>query len=134
MKTTLALLAAGLLLAGCASDPAGFLPQESAKYSIENTEKFALLDAGAQALVTCTGLQENWADGRLEVVANVRNRQRRPAEVQLRCVFTDAAGQPTGDDTPWQTLGLEPESTQAVRYFAVNRASRKFTISVRSVP
>ena len=40
-----------LLLAGCQSEPAAYFPEESAKYSLENTEKFQLLDRPAQLAV-----------------------------------------------------------------------------------
>ncbi len=121
------------LLAGCASEPAAFLPEESAKYSLENTEKFQLLDRAAQQAVTCTGLQERLGEtGRLEVVANLRNRGREVVVLQVRCVFLDAAGAPTGDETPWQALSLAAGNTEAVRYSASNNLARKFTVMVRA--
>lgn len=123
------------LLAGCQSEPAGFLPEESAKYSLENTEKFALLDRAAQAAVVCTGLQERLNEaGKLEVVANLRNRGRDAIDMQVRCVFKDAAGVAVGDETPWLALNLDGGATEAVHYFAVNPAARKFTIMIRSTP
>jgi len=123
------------LLAGCASEPAAFLPEESTKYSLENTEKFQLLDRAAQQAVTCTGLQERLGEtGRLEVVANLRNRGREVVALQVRCVFLDAAGGPTGDETPWQKLKLAAGDTQALRYAAGNTLARKFTLMVRAAP
>jgi hypothetical protein len=134
-KHLLPLLFLLALLAGCHSEPTSFLPEESAKYSLENTEKFQLLDRTAQVAVACTGLQEHFNDaGRLEVVANLRNRGRAPIAMQVRCVFQDAAGLPTGDETPWLPLNLDAGDTEAVHYFAVNSLERKFTIMVRSRP
>ena len=122
-----------LLLAGCANEPAAFLPEESAKYSLENTEKFQLLDHATQQAIACTGLQERRDEaGRLEVVANLRNRSREAVALQVRCVFKDAAGLSTGDETPWLALNLGAGDTEAVRYFAVNNLARKFTILVRA--
>ncbi|MEO7414083.1 MAG: hypothetical protein ABIZ81_12085, partial [Opitutaceae bacterium] len=86
MKTkflSLTLAAAALaFLAGCAIEPGPFAPQDTTKYTLENTDKFVLLDKAAQNSVTCTGLQERMLpDGRLEVVANVKNRENRRIQV-----------------------------------------------------
>ncbi len=126
-----AVVAAGLL-AGCQTEPGPFLPQDTTKYTIENTEKFILMDRPTQVSVTCTGLQERTtSDGRLEVVANVKNRENRRIQVQVRCVFKDDAGVSTGDESPWQTLILGENATEAVRFAAANNLGHKYTIAVR---
>jgi len=120
-----------MLLAGCAT-PGPYTPQDTTKYSVENTEKFVLLDKAVQHSVTCTGLQERTlSDGRIEVVANVKNREKRRIEVQIQCVFKDASGASTMDETPWQTLILSEYSTEAVRFTATGTASTRYTIRVR---
>jgi hypothetical protein len=82
--------------------------------------------------VTCTGLQEiTLPDGRLEVVANVKNRENRRLEVQVNCVFKDASGFSSGDETPWQTLILSEYATEAVRFTAMNGQARLYTVRVR---
>jgi uncharacterized protein YcfL len=132
-KTSLLLAAtAGLvLLVGCAT-PGPFTPQDTTRYTIENTEKFVLLDKPTQVSVTCTGLQERTlADGRLEVVANVKNREAHRIEVQINAVFKDDQGFTTGDETPFQTLILAENSTEAVRFTAMNTLAKKYTIRVR---
>ena len=134
MKTFLPFLLGLGLLAGCASQPAALLPEEGVKYSLENTEKFQLLDRPAQLAVACTGLQEHLdAAGRLEVVANLKNRGPVAGLVEVRCVFQDAAGRPSGEETPWQELRLGAGDTEAVHYSATTGLARKFTIQVRSV-
>ena len=91
-----------------------------------------LLDQAAQNSVTCTGLQEvPLSDGRLEVVANVKNRENRRIQVQVNCVFKDAQGFPTGDETPWQNLILSEYATEAVRFTAMGPAAKKYTVRVR---
>src|SRR6059036_791410 len=76
--------------AGCATEPGPFAPLDTTKFTLENTDRFVLLDKPAQYSVTCTGLQERWlGDGRLEVVANVKNRESRRIQVQINCVFKD---------------------------------------------
>lgn len=125
--------AAGLaLFAGCVTEPGPFPPLDTTKFTLENTDRFVLLDKPAQRSVTCTGLQERaLADGRLEVVANVKNRENRRIQVQVNCVFKDDQGFATGDETPFQTLILAENSTEAVRFTAMNTAAKKYTIRVR---
>ncbi|MSU22553.1 MAG: hypothetical protein EXS32_01905 [Opitutus sp.] len=128
-----AALATLAFFAGCAAVPTGpFLPQDTTRFTLENTEKFVLLDQPAQFSVTCTGLQERTlADGRLEVVANVKNRESRRIQVQINCVFKDDLGYSTSDETPFQTLILAENSTEAVRFTAMNTAAKKYTVRVR---
>jgi uncharacterized protein YcfL len=120
------------LWAGCATEPGPFAPLDTTKYTLENSDKFVLLDKPAQYSVTCTGLQERpLADGRLEVVANVKNRESRRIQVQINCVFKDDQGFPTGDETPWQTVILSENATEAVRFTAMNANAKKYTVRVR---
>jgi uncharacterized protein YcfL len=124
---------AGLfLLGGCATEPGPFTPQDTTKYTVENTEKFVLLDKPTQTSITCTGLQERTLpDGRLEIVANVKNRESRRLQVQIGCVFKDEQGFTTGDESPFQNLILAENSTEAVRFTARNPLAKRYTIRVR---
>ena len=124
---------AGLLLVGgCATEPGPFTPQDTTKYTVENTEKFVLLDKPTQTSITCTGLQERiLPDGRLEIVANVKNRESRRLQVQIGCVFKDEQGFSTGDESPYQNLILAENSTEAVRFTAMNNLAKRYTIRVR---
>lgn len=124
---------AGLFfLGGCATEPGPFTPQDTTKYTVENTEKFVLLDKPTQTSITCTGLQERTLpDGRLEIVANVKNREDRRIQVQIGCVFKDEQGFSTGDESPYQTLILAENSTEAVRFTAMNPLAKRYTIRVR---
>lgn len=135
MKTKLpAILAAAALaaLAGCATGSGPYAPQDTTKYTIENTEFFVTMDKATQTSVTCTGLQANQLpDGRLEVVANVKNRENRRIQVQISCVFKDEQGAATGDETPFQNLILGENTTEAVRFTAMNTQAKKYTIRVR---
>ena len=130
----LALLAtvALALLAGCATEPGPYTAQDTTKYTVENTEKFVLLDKPTQASVTCTGLQERLLpDGRLEVVANVKNREARRLQVQIQCVFKDEQRVSTGDETPWQTLILTENATETVPFTAMNTRAKTYEVRVR---
>lgn len=134
-KSILAVACATLglaFVAACTSEPGPFTAQDTTKFTLENTEKFVLLDKPTQTSVTCTGLQERTLpDGRLEVVANIKNREARRIQVQANCVFKDAQGFSTGDETPFQNLILAENSTEAVRFTAMNANARKYTIRVR---
>ncbi len=119
-------------LAGCVHETGPFPPLDTTKFTLENTDRFVLLDQAAQNSVTCTGLQEvPLSDGRLEVVANVKNRENRRIQVQVNCLFKDAQGFPTGDETPWQNLILSEYATEAVRFTAMGPAAKKYTVRVR---
>jgi uncharacterized protein YcfL len=132
LLTALLALAGLAFTGGCATEPGPFTPQDTTKFTVENTEKFVALDKAVQTSVTCTGLQENvLGDGRLEVVANVKNRENRRIQVQINCVFKDDQGFSTGDETPFQTLILAENSTESVRFTAMNTAAKKYTIRVR---
>ena len=131
----LPLLAAALAvlgLAGCMNETGPFAPLDTTKFTLENSDRFVLLDQAAQNSFTCTGLQEvPLSDGRLEVVANVKNRENRRIQVQVSCVFKDAQGFSTGDETPWQNLILSEYATEAVRFTAMGPAAKKYTVRVR---
>jgi hypothetical protein len=123
---------AAAFLAGCQTAPGPYQSLDTTKYTIENTDKFILLDQPAQISVTCTGLQERiLPDGRLEVVANVKNREGRRIQVQISCLFKDEQGISTGDETPFRNLTLTEYSTQAEKFTSMNNLARKYTIRVR---
>jgi len=120
------------LLAGCQSTSGTYVPLESTKYTIENTDKFVQLDQTGEPTVTCTGLQERvLPDGRLEVVANVKNRENHRQELQISCVFRDERGQSTDDETPFRSLILAENTTEAVKFVSLNNRARTYTIRVR---
>jgi hypothetical protein len=130
--SVLSAVAGLILLGGCATEPGPFTPQDTTKYTVENTEKFVLLDKPTQYSITCTGLQERTLpDGRLEVVANVKNRENRRLQVQIGCVFKDDQGFTTGDESPYRTLILAENSTEAVHFTAMNALAKRYTIRVR---
>ncbi len=127
----LCLLAA---LAGCAANQADLAPRDSAKYTVENTERFVALDAATEAAVSCTGLQERTlGDGRLEVTANLKNLGGAEARVKVQCVFLDDLGAPVGAEGPWQVLGLDGNATEVVRFTAPDARSKRYAIRVRKV-
>jgi uncharacterized protein YcfL len=119
---------------GCrtSTGPADHL--DSTKYTIASTDKFVLLDQTSPVTVSCTGLQEHiLPDGRLEVAANVKNRENRFLKVQINCVFKDEQGVSSGDETPFKSLGIAENSTEAVTFTSINNLARKYTIRVREV-
>lgn len=107
-------------------------PKNTTKFDLENQAKFVTLDYRVQRSVTCSGLQEKvLEDGRLEVAANIRNRLERRIQVQIQCVFKDAQGFSTGDETPWQDLILTETAQESVRFQSFNDKAKGYTIRVR---
>jgi hypothetical protein len=124
----------GLAVAGCSSthDKGPYLPQTVKTPAYENSERFVLLDPGAQYSVTCPAINERPLDGgRLEVVAQIRNRENRRIEVQANCVFKDGNGFIIGDETPFQTVILTENATEQVRFVSSTDKARRYTIRVR---
>jgi uncharacterized protein YcfL len=125
------LLLAVLVVTGCQSGGA-YAPKNATKYDLENKEKFVLMDSMVQRSVTASGIQKRLLpDGRLEVIAHVRNREARRIQVQINCVFKDANGFSTDDETPWQTLILTESAQEDVRFVSINNKAQDFTIRVR---
>jgi hypothetical protein len=119
-------------LAGCATPPPPAAAQAPAKYTVASTDKFAPVDAAAAAALECESLNERvLGDGRLEIVAVIRNRTAQRVEAQARCVFKDGQGLPTGDETPWQALVLEGKSSEALRFAAPAAADSRYAVGVR---
>jgi uncharacterized protein YcfL len=132
-KTFLSLACLGALafFAGCSS-PGPYAAKDTTKYTLENTENFVLMDKKVQYSVTSTGIQQRINDdGRLEVVANIKNREDRRIQVQVSCVFKDEQGFSTSDETPWQNLILGEYTTEAVTFKSMNAQARKYTVRVR---
>ena len=128
----LAALGSLAALAGCAGAPASQAPQDSAKYTVENTERFLALYPATEAAVNCTGLQERTlGDGRLEVIANLKNRGSAATRVRIQCVFLDEMGGPVGAEGSWQVLALAGDSTEVVRFTAADARAKRYAIRVR---
>lgn len=126
-------VAAALVVAGCSTyDKGPYVPEQSKTPAYENTERFVLLDPGVKYSITCTGINERTLDdGRLEVTAQIRNRENRRLEVQANCVFKDGNMIATGDETPFQTVILTENATESVKFTSANGAAKKYTIRVR---
>jgi hypothetical protein len=129
----LAPLCAIAALCGCSATLAPQSPQYTTKFTVENTDQFMALDSGTEAAVSCTGLQERTLpDGRLEVVANVKNRGAGALRVQAQCLFLDEQGVPVDASPPWQTLSIAADSTAVVRFTAPGLSARRYSIRVRA--
>jgi uncharacterized protein YcfL len=136
MKTLLSSLmiagTAALLICGCTTTEHGaYLPENSGQFNQETTAKFVLMDPGAQKSITTSGLLESrTTDGKLQVAANVRNRENRRLQVQVNCDFKDEQGFVI-ESTPWQTLILTENSQETVRFPAASLQAKNYTIRIR---
>ena len=128
-------LTAAVLFTGCESayDKGPYTPQPSKTPAYESTEPVVLLDPGVQYSITTTGqpFVQTLPDGRLEVTAQLRNRENRRLEVQANCVFKDVNGISTGDETPFQTVILTENATEQLKFTSINDKAKRFTIRVR---
>jgi hypothetical protein len=113
------------------SDHGAYAPVNTLKNNLEDNARFVLLDKGAQRSVTSSGIQESrLSDGRLQVIANVRNRENRRLQVQINCVFKDAQGFVV-EDTPFQNLFLDENAQEGVRFVSASDKAQRYTIRVR---
>jgi len=131
----IALFAAAIVIAvsGCQThkDTGAYPPLNTDVSNLETIAKFVLFDKGAQQSVTCTGLQVTpLPDGRMKVIANIRNRENRRIQVQVNCVFKDEQGFPV-DQTPFQTLILSENSIEGVPFESLSTQAKTFTVRVR---
>ncbi len=139
MKKTfiaLSLLAiAGALMTGCQTyhDTGAFVPVNTTVNDLENHEFIVLLDPRVQYSVTCSGIQQRaLPDGRMEITANIRNREARRIQVQINCVFKDIQGFPTeGDETPFRNLILTENAQEPVQFISLNNKAARYTIRIR---
>lgn len=123
---------ATMALFGCATEQQVYQPLDTTKYTLENTDRFAALDRATQQTLSCTGIQQYaLADGRLEIIANLKNRDSHRVEVQASCAFRDEQGLAIVEETPWKNVSIAENATEAVRFTANNAAGKKFTIRVR---
>ncbi len=130
LLTTLTLGAA--LLGGCASHEGAYAPADTSKANQELAAKFVLMDPGAQRSVSSAGLKEaRLDDGRLKVSCILQNRENRRIQVQAQCVFKDALGFSTGDETPWENVILTENGMETVTYLSLNNQAINYTVRVR---
>ncbi len=94
--------------------------------------KFVALGDLAASAVGCVALQENeLSDGRLSVRAQLVNRTAQRIQVQVNCVFKDAQGFGTGDETPFESLFLDEGAQQTVPFTSLNNKAKSYTVQVR---
>lgn len=133
MKTnllTLTLFASVALISGC-SHKGAYPPQDTARGNFENTAQFVLLDEGTQQSVTCPGIQvARLSDGRMQLLANLRNRENRRIQVQVDCVFKDSQNFIT-EETPYVNVFLDENSMQEVKFISMDEKAQAYTIRVR---
>ena len=133
MKTRVVALTAAAMVAvltGCQSG-GPYLPKNATKNNYEDSEPVVLMDRMVQRSITSPGVQQTrLPDGRLQVVANLRNMETRRIQVQAQCVFKDGQGFPT-EETSWQDVILTENSQEGVRFTSMNDKAQRFTIRVR---
>ncbi len=128
----LALLLVLGALAGCRTVDTSGVTLTSSKFTLEQTEKLEFIAPELQSAVSSTGIQHSTlADGRVQVVVNIRNHSKLPIAIQLSAAFKDSSGFTTLDETPWQAVSLGRGTTEAVRFVSRQPGLRQYTIRVR---
>jgi hypothetical protein len=126
----LPLLTAALALAGCAGPGAAPPP---ASYAVEGSNRLVALDAAARDAAGCSGLMaRSLADGRLQLLVNLKDRQASPAPIEVQCEFENDRGAPIGDDSPWEAVTLTPGVVQTLLFTSRDTRARTYRIRVRS--
>ena len=114
-----------ILLSGCGAPTA-------TQSAISNNSKFVALGSLGSRIVQCTALQENTLpDGRLEVRANILNLVNKRVDLQINCIFKDAQGFSTDDETPFQTLILDETAQETITFTSLNTKAKDYTVRVR---
>ena len=120
-----------ILNSGCRTETGALSPQNTTKFDTELKEKFVLMDKRAQYSITCMGLKETTLpDGRLQVDAQVRNRENRPVQVQIQCEFKDAQGFAI-DSPAWESFFLTENGTETKSFTSLNEKAKRYTVRVR---
>ena len=103
------------------------------RYSLADTAKVSLLDEAVQQAVECTGLQVvRRKDGRLEVVASLKNLGRQTLGVEVDATFKGPAGETLADETPWHRLTLEGNNTVVAQFVSRDGRAADFVVRVRT--
>ena len=114
-----------IMLNGCGAPTA-------AQSTISNNSKFVALGSLGSRIVQCTALQENTLpDGRLEVRANILNLVNKRVDLQINCIFKDAQGFSTGDETPFQTMILDETAQETITFTSLNTKAKDYTVRAR---
>ena len=72
-------------------------------------------------------------DGRLEVIANLKNRGSAPVRVHVQCLFQNDQGAPFSVEGSWQSLSIAGDSTEVMRFTAPDAMVKAYEIRVRKV-
>ena len=138
MKTTATTIfslaaTAAALLTGCVTEDTGaFVPVNTMVNDRENHEPIVLMTRAVQESVTCSGIQvRNLPDGRMEVTANIRNREGRRIQVQISCVFKDEQGFASEGEAAFQNLILTENAQESIAFTSLNNKAKRHTIRVR---
>ena len=126
MKKFLTLSAClAILFNGCGAPTAS-------QSTIANNSNFVALGSFGSRIVKCTKLQKNeLPDGRLRVRADILNLVNKRVDLQVDCIFKDAQGFSTGDETPFQTLILDETAQETITFTSLNTMARDYTVRVR---
>ncbi len=119
-----------LLCFGCANEGPYRPAQREESPEIENL--IVILDEKLTPFVAVDAHHtERTAQGKLKVMANLRNRTNQDHTVQVQTVFRDANGFSIDDDTPWETILLTANETRTISTTSTTPKAERYTIRIR---
>jgi len=135
MNRKLAIVVAALgFVVGCSTHKGAYVPVTEPDATQENRETVVLLEEDLEDVIAVEGQQAKYGeDGRLQVFANLRNREEERVTIQVQTVFKDENGFSTGDETAWETIILTELSQHTYQSIAQNPKARKYTIRIRTL-
>ena len=63
--------------------------------------------------------------------ANILNLVNKRVDLQINCIFKDAQGFSTDDETPFQTLILDETAQETITFTSLNTKAKDYTVRVR---
>lgn len=120
------------VLAGCAG-PCKKTPVMATRYTLEDTAKVMLMDDTVAQAVECTGLQiVRRKDGRLEIIASLKNLSHDTFFILVDATFKGPAGETLADEGDWHRLTLEGNNTVVARFVSQDGRAADFAVRVRA--
>lgn len=132
-KSIIPLFALTVLLGSCAHQEGPYIPVTQSP-SVEDLYPVVLLDESLQGFIAVDHTEgQRLSDGRLEIVANLRNRTLQDVRIQVQTVFKDEKGYSTNEDSAWAMVFLNANETETYKIVSRGQDASRYTIRIRRV-
>lgn len=124
-----------VIFSGCAHHEGARATKNPEAFTQELSMNVALMDKQVQRSVKAAGgikiIQR--ADGRLDVFANIMNRESRRIQIQVQCVFQDENGFSVDDTTPWENVIMTENAIKRLNYTSLSAKAKNFVLEFGSL-